>query len=332
MTTFDSLLGHVRDAATDLFGDDGDELLDRAQDFLGDRGDGGPGGNGSGSGAGGFDWGEALSSFLGDDAGANGNGGGGGRDGGDPGGDDGWGFLGRAIERFSGGGDDAAGGGTSRFASLLPDELRGIADDLLGPEAATWAGRLVDPGGTDAPEGWPALLGAARSLGLGDDAAGDGPAWSPSRLFDLAGPLTEGLTPLLGADPDLARLAAAAGVDVPGLPDLQDLAVRGGAVAPVRPAGEPLDPDPLGAPDLRHAVPDDAGAPGPEPVDYDELVTSGAGNPGHDAYDAPDPTPHDPTFPDDPAPAPPPADDFHQAIDDADQVEASMDAVFEGPS
>lgn len=76
-------------------------------------------------------------------------------------------------------------------------------------------------------------------------------------------------------------------------------------------------------------------------ADYDDLVTSGA-RPSDPGYEVPD----DPTFPVDAAdqaavsgPAAMPADqpdveapatDFQQSIDDADQVDQSMDAMFDG--
>ena len=176
-----------------------------------------------------------------------------------------------------------------------------------------------------------------------DSGPGDGgfagldAGWEPGRLFDLAAPLTEGLTPLLGVDPALARLAAAAGVpglaghdELPGHDDLPGLAGLAGL--------DDRDGDPLGTHHLRdlhgyggdhvghlhdghlHDGPDAA-------VDYDELVTSGVHGTGYELPE-PDPTPHDPTFPDD---DPAPASDVHQAFDEADQVEADMDDVFEGP-
>ena len=308
MTTFDSLLGHVRDAASDYFGDeDTDEVFEMAEGlFGGSRGD-------SGDGGGGFDWGEALSSVFG--------GSGGDREGGGDradGGGDGWDFFGQVVERLSGGGDntgDNDGDNTGDFvsrgiAAFLPDEVRGMADDLLGPEAATWVARLVDPGATEAPGSWAApLTDAVRGLGLG---LGDESA-TVSRLF--------GDTPFL-----------------------RDLAGGDGPVAPGHPAGE-LDSG-LGGegPDspLGYVAP--APAPGPDPYDepapeapaarlvsYDELVTSGTSGPGYEApgHGAVDP-PHDPTFPADPDPAPP-VDDFHQSIDAADQAGESLGAVFEGP-
>lgn len=333
MSIFDTFLDHVRDAAGDVLGEDADDVFDRAEDLLG-----------------------AARGGRGDDEG--------GRDPGDAGDGDGWDLFGRVVDAFSGGGDgdgDALSGALlDRATALLPDELRGAADGLLGPEAAGWVGRLVDPAATEAAgaggaggpgEGWSSLGGFARSLGLGEgEGMGDDgwsiDDWSPNRLFDLAGPLTEGLRPYLGADG-----AAALG-------QLGDLAERAGldprvseAIERLRPPADdrlPVGdghPAVLGGPeDGDHALglddtyPDDAhpdadadgyAAEPYEPPGHDELVTSGA--------PAPDPATsglvtHDPTFPDDPAPAPPPADDFHTAVEEAEQVETSMHDVFEGPS
>jgi hypothetical protein len=100
--------------------------------------------------------------------------------------------------------------------------------------------------------------------------------------------------------------------------------------------------DPIGGADIEHGGSlGGAAVSGPaadDRVDYDDLVTRGAG-PAAPAYEAPD----DPTFPNDPgpatsgpaveaveAPAEPPAGDFEQSIGDAEQVDQSMDGMFDG--
>jgi hypothetical protein len=92
----------------------------------------------------------------------------------------------------------------------------------------------------------------------------------------------------------------------------------------------PVDADGDGYPDPTSGLaatqqPAPAPAPADDVPDYDTLVTTSApaADPG---YDVPD----DPTFPADPAPAPAPETDFQQSIDDANQVEQSMDDVFDG--
>jgi hypothetical protein len=107
--------------------------------------------------------------------------------------------------------------------------------------------------------------------------------------------------------------------------------------------GYPDSVDPIGGADIEHGG--SLGRSTPEPgyderADYDDMVTSGVA-PAEPRYEAPD----DPTFPDDPGPAavsgpapmpvePPaveaPAGDFEQSIDDANQVDASMDTMFDG--
>jgi hypothetical protein len=107
--------------------------------------------------------------------------------------------------------------------------------------------------------------------------------------------------------------------------------------------GVPDRVDPIGGADIEHGGSLGGSAPSPaydERADYDDMVTSGVG-PAEPRYEAPD----DPTFPDDPGPAavsgpaampvePPaveaPAGDFEQSIDDANQVDTSMDTMFDG--
>jgi hypothetical protein len=105
----------------------------------------------------------------------------------------------------------------------------------------------------------------------------------------------------------------------------------------------PDNVDPIGGADIEHGGSLGGAAPSPtydDRADYDDMVTRGAG-PAEPRYQAPD----DPTFPDDPGPAavsgpaqmpaePPaveaPAGDFDQSIDQADQVDQSMDGMFDG--
>jgi hypothetical protein len=145
-----------------------------------------------------------------------------------------------------------------------------------------------------------------------NDANGDG---YPDHPVSQAGPDADG--------DDLAdRLRASGGVDHPEEygADTGPGGILGSSAA---------DPDP-GYDDPSY----DARA------DYDDMVTSGGG-PAEPRYQAPD----DPTFPDDPGPAAvsgpaampvdqpsveAPASDFQQSVDDADQVDASMDTMFDG--
>lgn len=282
----------------------------------------------------------------------------------------GWGgTFGRIVDRLSGDGgrdglwDRAIGSMADRFGSYLPEEVRNIAGQFLdqngtGGRGSSWRGSLVDTGQTRVPEGWhavgnhPTVGHSYGELGFGGFAdhslanlAGNhgvppGHLTAPPAGYpaDRTGTITD---PIPGRVPDPR-------VSMPGLvrPD-RDADINGDGV-PDRPGylGRPgYDVNDDGVPDrLGYDLNGDGLPDRPaydDWVDYDDLVTSGA--PARPDCDVPD----DPTFPaDDPDPAavsgptalpaePPadeaPASDFEQTIDDADQVEAAMDDVFEGP-
>jgi hypothetical protein len=278
---------------------------------------------------------------------------------------DGWGgTFGRIVDRLSGDGgrdglwDRAIGSMADRFGSYLPEEVRNIAGQFLdqngtGGRGSTWRGSLVDTGQTRVPEGWhavgnhPTVGDSYGELGFGGFAdhslanlAGThgvppGSLTAPPAGYaaDRRGMIAEPIPgrvpdPRVSMPADLVRPNPYADLDGDGLHDRPGHLGRpgydvDGDSAPDRPVHD-LDGD--GLPD--RTAHDDR-------VDYDDLVTSGAS--ARPAYDVPD----DPTFPAavsgttaltaEPPAVEAPASDFQQSIEDADQVEAAMDDVFEGP-
>jgi hypothetical protein len=313
----------------------------------------GGGSDGGGDGEGG--WGSALGSFLG-----------GGSDGDDGGGDGGgWASaVGGFIDRYSGDGgrENLVTGLVDKVSSYLPEDIRGAAGQIFSGGSSSWSGNLVNTAIHELPSGWQSVANTALGHGYFSDNADPG-SYGTEWPVSVAGQQL---------DQDPTPYGTPADPNGPGaVYDHQPGGSLGGVhfdhiVADPQPdAGGSLDgvhfdhivadPQPdAGGPDVDDDVqPDELPGPGvPLPTDmpgpdgaddYDSMVTSGVAENGglpDGGYDVPD----DPTFPDDPPPAPEPVDvapapepapepvdDFSQSIDAANQMGDSMtDDMFEG--
>ena len=255
----------------------------------------------------------------------------------------GWDLLGRVVDRFSGDGrrDPLVDGLVDRVRPHLPSEVRNVADSLLHGEDSSWAGRLVDPGYAHAPADWRPTSSAAFGHSFGE---GRFDALPHGLMHSDAGGRTGAQAPA-ARPPSLAEDLNGDGVidmyersqsfydgNGDGIPDMYQV---GDDVPDVPVERQPTfqDLDANGVPDAyeRRPINDQDGDGIPD--EYDSFVTSGAAaaGPPAPAYHVPD----DPTFPVDgtlaPVAAVTQADaDFQQSIDDADQVDQSMDEIGEG--